>query len=55
MNASKIVALVLAGLVLAACGINLIPSKDDWYAMHYYVMQDYEWQTYKQLGPTSIS
>ena len=53
MNASKIAALVLAGLGLAACGINLIPSKDDWYAMHYYVMQDYEWQTYKQLGPTA--
>jgi len=53
MRASKIAALVLAGLMLAACGINFIPSKDDWYAMHYYVMQDYEWQTYKQLGPTA--
>jgi GWxTD domain-containing protein len=53
MKASKIAALVLAGSMLAACGINLIPSHDDWYAMHYYVMQDYEWQTYKQLWPAA--
>jgi len=53
MNIRKIAALVIAASLLAACGINLIPSKDDWYAMHYYVMQDYEWQTYKALGPTA--
>jgi GWxTD domain-containing protein len=53
MKVSKIAALVLAGAMLVSCGINLIPSKDDWYAMHYYVMQDYEWQTYKQLTPAA--
>jgi len=53
MKNTKIAALVVAGLMLASCGINLIPSKDDWYAKHYYVMQDYEWQTYKALGLTA--
>jgi GWxTD domain-containing protein len=53
MKHAKIAALVMAGLMLAACGINLIPSKDDWYAKHYYVMQDYEWQIYKAVGPTA--
>ena len=53
MNIRKIAALIVGASLLAACGINLIPSKDDWYAMHYYVMQEYEWQVYKQLGPTA--
>jgi GWxTD domain-containing protein len=53
MTIRKIAALVICASLLAACGINLIPSHDDWYAMHYYVMQDYEWQAYKQLGPTA--
>jgi GWxTD domain-containing protein len=53
MNIRKIAALIVGASLLAACGINLIPSKDDWYSMHYYVMQDYEWQAYKQLGPTA--
>jgi len=53
MSIRKIAALIVGVSLLAACGVNLIPSKDDWYAMHYYVMQDYEWQTYKQLGPTA--
>jgi len=51
MKTTKIAALVAGAALVAACGINLIPSKDDWYAMHYYVMQEYEWQAYKQLVP----
>lgn len=53
MKYSKFAALAMAGLMLAACGVNLIPSHDDWYAKHYYVMQDYEWQIYKAIGPAA--
>jgi hypothetical protein len=53
MKHTKIAALAMAGLMLASCGVNLIPSKDDWYAKHYYIMQDYEWQIYKAIGPTA--
>jgi GWxTD domain-containing protein len=53
MKHAKIAALAIAGLMLASCGINLMPSKDGWYAKHYYVMQDYEWQIYKAIGPTA--
>jgi len=53
MKHTKIAALAMAGLMLSSCGVNLIPSKDDWYAKHYYIMQDYEWQTYKAIGPTA--
>jgi GWxTD domain-containing protein len=27
-----------------------MPSKDPWYAKHYYVMHDFEWDTYKSLS-----
>jgi GWxTD domain-containing protein len=53
MSIRKIAALIVGVSLLAACGVNLIPSKDDWYAMHYYVMHDYEWQAYKALGPAA--
>jgi len=42
MKLQKIVPLGLVVIILAGCGINLMPSKDDWYAKHYYIMQDFE-------------
>jgi GWxTD domain-containing protein len=46
--------LVPAGLlVLAACGIKGMPSHDEWYTKHYYIMQDFERQTYKELSPAA--
>lgn len=36
---------------LGACSINLIPSKDKWYAKHYIIMQGFEWKIYKELSP----
>ena len=36
--------------VSAACGINMMPSKDAWYAQHYIIMQDFERQAYKDLS-----
>ncbi|MBC7364314.1 MAG: GWxTD domain-containing protein [Candidatus Aminicenantes bacterium] len=44
--------LLLGFIILAsACGINSLPSKDPWYAKHYYIMHDYERETYKHLTP----
>ncbi|MCI4444685.1 MAG: GWxTD domain-containing protein [Candidatus Aminicenantes bacterium] len=36
-------------LVLTGCGLNYLPSKDSWYAKHYFIMQDFERDTYKKL------
>jgi len=38
-------------LCLTACSIKLFPSKDEWYAKHFIVMQDFERKTYKKLSP----
>lgn len=35
---------------LAACSLNLLPSKDKWYAEHYIIMQEFEWKIYKELS-----
>jgi GWxTD domain-containing protein len=50
MKATKIIALILAGSFLAACGANMLPSRDPWYAQHYFVMQDYERSAYRALS-----
>jgi GWxTD domain-containing protein len=36
-------------LLSISCGINSLPSKDSWYAKHYFIMQDLERDTYKHL------
>jgi GWxTD domain-containing protein len=53
MNFRKVAALGFMVLFLGGCGINLVPSKDDWYAKHYYIMQDFEWKLYKELSPAA--
>lgn len=53
MNFRKVTALGFIVLFLSGCGINLVPSKDDWYAKHYYIMQDFEWKLYKELSPAA--
>jgi len=40
-------------LSLVSCGISLMPSKDAWYAQHYFIMQDFERETYKSLSPAA--
>jgi len=37
--------------LISACGLNLVPSKDPWYAMHYIIMHEFEWEAYKELSP----
>lgn len=34
----------------AACSLKLMPSKDPWYAKHYFIMHDFEWDVYKELS-----
>jgi len=38
-------------LCFSACSIKLMPSKDPWYAKHYIIMQQFEWDTYKGFSP----
>lgn len=46
----KMGALVLSFVVLGACGVSLLPSKDVWYTQHYIIMQDFERAAYKELS-----
>jgi GWxTD domain-containing protein len=46
----KIIGLVLAAAFLIGCGASLLPSRDPWYAMHYFLMQDYERGAYRSLS-----
>ncbi len=46
----KMGALVLSFLILGACGVNLLPSKDVWYMQNYIIMQDFERTAYKELS-----
>jgi GWxTD domain-containing protein len=50
MKSTKIIVLILAGSFLIACGANMLPSRDPWYAMHYFIMQDYERGAYRALS-----
>ena len=49
--------LISAALLLGAaaafisCGIATMPTGDEWYTKHYYVMQDFERHAYKKLTP----
>jgi len=52
MKNPRIAVCVFAVLaVSAACGVNMMPSKDAWYTQHYFVMQDFERQAYKDFSP----
>ncbi|MBU4204555.1 MAG: GWxTD domain-containing protein [Acidobacteria bacterium] len=46
----KFGAVLFSLTILAACGMNLIPSKDEWYMKHYFIMQDFERTIYKDLS-----
>lgn len=46
----KIGAAFISIVILTACGVNMIPSKDDWYMKHYFIMQDFERAAYKNLS-----
>jgi GWxTD domain-containing protein len=50
MNFRKTTGLVFIILLAAGCGLQLSPSKDPWFAQHYYIMQDFERAAYKNLS-----
>lgn len=50
MKITKIASLVLAASCFIACGMNMLSSHDPWYAQHYFLMQDYERNTYRSLS-----
>jgi len=49
----KIACLCFVVGLLASCGLQMSPSKDPWFAQHYYIMQDYETAAYKALAPAA--
>jgi GWxTD domain-containing protein len=53
MSYRKSAVLGLLCFLLAACGLQMSPSKDPWFAQHYYIMQDFEQQAYKALSPAA--
>ncbi len=53
MDIRKAAGLGLVVMLAAACGLQLSPSKDPWFAQHYYIMQDFERTAYKNLSPAA--
>lgn len=45
----KAVILAVLSFFLACCGISLFPPPDDWFALHYIIMEDWERNFYKKL------
>ncbi|MCX6567114.1 MAG: GWxTD domain-containing protein [Candidatus Aminicenantes bacterium] len=43
---------LLALVLLASCGLNMMPTKDVWYTQHYSIMQDFEKTIYRTLSET---
>jgi GWxTD domain-containing protein len=50
MKTVKFTALGLIALWTMACGMNSLPSKDPWYAMHFFIMQDFERDSYRSMS-----
>ncbi|MBM3293713.1 MAG: GWxTD domain-containing protein [Candidatus Aminicenantes bacterium] len=50
MTSAKIVPLFVAAAVAAGCGVRMSPSRDSWYAQHYFIMQKFEQDAYKGLS-----
>lgn len=54
MKKALFVLFIPAALVfLSSCGVNTMPTHDEWYTKHYYIMQDFERQAYKELAPAA--
>lgn len=51
MNFNKKWIGILLLFCFAACSVKLMPSRDPWYAKHYFIMHDFEWDVYKALSP----
>lgn len=53
MHIRKMAVLAFIVFLLAACGIQFSPSRDPWFAQHYFIMQDFERAAYKSLSPAA--
>ncbi len=51
MKAYKTACLSLLIATTINCGPNMLPTKDAWYAMHYFIMQKFENDAYKAMTP----
>jgi GWxTD domain-containing protein len=40
-------------IAFISCSISMIPTKDEWYTKHYFIMQDFERQLYRDLSPAA--
>ncbi|RFT15229.1 MAG: hypothetical protein OP8BY_0524 [Candidatus Saccharicenans subterraneus] len=49
MNKKILFVLALVSILSSACGVGMLPSRDSWYAKHYFIMQDFEREAYKKL------
>jgi GWxTD domain-containing protein len=49
-NIYSVGAAILLVMMLASCGISLIPTKDVWFTQHYIIMQDFERNAYRTLS-----
>jgi len=47
----NIILIFLISLFSVACGLSTMPSKDSWYAQHFFIMQDFEREAYRSLSP----
>ncbi len=47
----KIIIISLALILSVACSLKTMPSKDPWYAQHFFIMQDFEREVYRSLSP----
>jgi GWxTD domain-containing protein len=39
-----------AAIILTGCAMNMLPTKDPWYAKHFFIMQDFERKAYTQMS-----
>ncbi len=52
-NLALVGLLAATALGAAGCAMNALPAHDNWYAQHYFLMQDYERSAYKDLAPAA--
>lgn len=50
MNKTRWIVLAAAALVLTGCAMNMLPTKDPWYAKHFFIMQDFERKAYSEMS-----
>ena len=50
MKSARWILLFLAAAFLTGCAMNMLPSKDPWYAQHYFLMQKFEQDAYRAMS-----